>query len=51
MTKIMTPSKLTTDGQIDKAIANYRVLLEKHRKEFNAEAVQIVLGQSELAGE
>ena len=48
---IMTPSKPTTDGQIDKAVANYRALLEKHSGEFNTEAVQIVLGQSELAGE
>ena len=37
MTQIMTPS--TTIGQIDKA------------HEFSAEAVQTVLGQSELAGE
>ena len=51
MTKIMTPSKTTTAGQIDKAVANYRALLEKHAGDFNAEAVQIILGQSELAGE
>lgn len=53
MTKIMTPSdsKTTTTGQIDKAVANYRALLEKHSGEFNTEAVQIVLGQSELVGE
>jgi len=47
----MTPSKQTTAGQIDKAVANYRALLDKHSGEFNAEVVQMVLGQPELAGE
>jgi len=47
----MTLSKMTTAGQVDKAIALYRALLEKHSGEFSAEAVQMVLGQSELAGE
>ena len=49
----MTPSevKKMTAGQIDKAVANYRALLEKHAGEFNSEAVQTVLGQSELAEE
>ncbi len=51
----MTPSvsevKTTTAGQIDKAVSNYRALLEKHAPEFGAEPVQTVLGQSELAGE
>ncbi len=51
MTTFMTPSKTTTAGQIDKAVANYRALLEKHSGDFNADAVQMVLGQSELAGE
>lgn len=54
MTQIMTPSagsKTTTPGQIDKAVANFRALLEKHAGEFDTEAVQTVLGQSELAGE
>jgi hypothetical protein len=51
MTQIMTPSKTTTDGQITKALANYRALLEKHSGEFSAEAVQTVLGQPEFAGE
>ena len=51
MTQIMIPSKTTTDGQINKAVANYRALLEKHAGEFNAEAVQTVLGQPELADE
>lgn len=50
MTKIMTPSsKTTTAGQIDKAVGNYRALLEKHSREFDSEAVQSVLGQPELA--
>ncbi len=49
----MTPSEIKkmTKGQIDKAVANYRALLEKHAGEFNSEAVQTVLGQSELAEE
>ncbi len=52
MTQIMTPSaKTMTAGQIDKAVANYRALLEKHAPEFDSEAVQLVLGQTELAGE
>lgn len=51
MTQIMTSSKTTTDGQITKALANYRALLEKHAAEFNAEAVQTVLGQPEFANE
>jgi hypothetical protein len=44
----VTPSQ-TTAGQIDKAVSNYRALLDKHAKEFNTEAVQTVLGQPELA--
>lgn len=51
MTQIMTPSESTTPGQIDKAVANYRALLEKHHGDFGVEAVQTVLGQSELANE
>jgi len=54
MAETMTPSaesKTTTAGQIDKAVANYRALLEKHSKEFGSEAVQLVLGQPELADE
>lgn len=54
MAQTMTPSvdvKTTTPGQIDKAVANYRALLEKHAGDFQAEAVQMVLGLSELAGE
>ena len=54
MTQIVTPPELlktTTADQIDKAVANYRALLEKHSGEFNADAVQTVLGQSEFANE
>lgn len=54
MAETMTPSaesKTTTAGQIDKAVANYRALLEKHGREFNSEAMQSVLGQPELADE
>lgn len=49
MEKTMTPSKSTTAGQIDKAVACYRALLEKHAKDFEAETVQTVLGQPQLA--
>ena len=48
MGKTMTPSKTTTVGQIDKAVSLYRTLLEKHAREFNAEDVQKVLGQSDF---
>jgi hypothetical protein len=55
MAKTVTPSveasKTTTEGQITKAVANYRALLEKHAREFDSEVVQTVLGQSELASE
>jgi hypothetical protein len=46
----MTPSQMTK-GQIDKAVANYRAMLEKHSKDFNSEAVQTVLGQPEFTQE
>ena len=50
MNKIMTPSEeTTTTGQIDKAVANYRAMLEKHASNFATTAVQQVLGQPELA--
>jgi hypothetical protein len=50
--KIVTPSqKSMTEGQINKAVARYRTLLERHAKNFDAEAVQTVLGQSEFANE
>ncbi len=52
MTQVVTPSeKSMTAGQIDKAVANYRALLDKHAHEFGAEPVQTVLGQAELAEE
>lgn len=51
MSENMTPSNTMTQGQIDKAVANYRALLEKHSREFDAAAVQTVLGQSELVDE
>ncbi len=54
MATAVTPSdesKTTTDGQIDKATANYRALLVKHAREFDSEALQTVLGQPELAQE
>jgi hypothetical protein len=52
--KVVTPSvemKVMTEGQITKAVSNYRAMLEKHALEFNLEAVQVVLGQPELASE
>jgi hypothetical protein len=50
MKKIMTPSDKTMTGpQIDKAVANYRAMLEKFAPQFDADAVQTVLGQSDFA--
>ena len=50
MEETMTPSqKQITQRQIDKAVANYRTLLEKHAPKFESAAVQTVLGQSEFA--
>jgi hypothetical protein len=52
--KPMTPpaeQKKMTEAQTNKAVANYRALLEKHAPEFDSEAVQLVLGQSELAND
>lgn len=51
MEKTMSPSKKTTKGQINKAVAMYRALLEKYAPEFESSAVQQVLGQKELAKE
>ncbi|MDO8569336.1 MAG: hypothetical protein Q7R89_00915 [bacterium] len=51
MTQIVTPSAKTTAGQIDKAVANYRALLEKHAGEFSSEPVQQVLGDLDFVGE
>jgi hypothetical protein len=49
----MTPSEVQemTAGQINKAAANYRALLEKRSREFDTEAVQKALGRRELADE
>jgi len=50
MNKIMTPSaKTTTEDQINKAVGNYRALLEKHSPEFDRDAVQQALGSKGLA--
>lgn len=54
MENTMTPSteiKGMTEGQIDKAVANYRAMLTKYASEMDSQAVQAVLGQSELANE
>ncbi len=49
MSENMTPSvSAMTNGQIDKAVANYRAMLEKNSKNFDSGSVQIVLGQPEL---
>jgi len=50
MSTIMTPSEMTK-GQIDKAVANYRAMLEKHAPDFQSATVQAVLGSPELAKE
>ncbi|MBU1083360.1 hypothetical protein KKE14_02905 [Patescibacteria group bacterium] len=44
--KTMTPS--ITTGQIDKATAQFRDALVKHRKEFSSKVVQQVLGTDNL---
>lgn len=50
MNQIMTPSvKTTTTQQIDKAVANYRAMLEKHAPHFASTAVQWALGLPVLA--
>lgn len=50
MNQIMTPPvKTTTAEQIDKAVANYRAMLQKHTTHFAASAVQQVLGSQEFA--
>jgi hypothetical protein len=51
MTQVMTPSKPITDGQINKAVANYRTMIETHATEFDSEAVQQVLGDPAFAAE
>jgi hypothetical protein len=50
MNNIMTPSEMTK-GQIDKAVANYRAMLEKYAPDFQSTPVQAVLGSPELAKE
>lgn len=50
MNKIMTPSEMTR-GQIEKAVAGYRAMLEKHASDFHSGHVQEVLGSPELAKE
>lgn len=50
MNQIMTPSEKTmTTGKIDKAVAQYRAMLEKHAFQFIAEPTQQVLGDPGLA--
>lgn len=48
MDEIMTPSEMT-NRQINKAVANYRAMLEKHASQFPSISVQQVLGSSGLA--
>ncbi len=51
MNKTMTPSaesETVTADQINKAVGNFRALLEKHCPEFNKDAVQQALGSKEL---
>lgn len=51
MAQSMTPSKIITNGQIDKAVAVYRAMLEKHREELASEPAQEVLMQDDYVGE
>lgn len=51
MTTVMTPSRMT-DGQIEKAVNQYRDMLRKHADEIgSSDAVQRILGQSEYLKE
>jgi len=50
MASTMTTSRMT-DGQINRAVEIFRAQLQKHQNELSSEAVQIVLGQSELGPE
>ena len=43
MTKVVTPSTKTIERKINKAVANYRAMLEKHSVDFDPRAVQKVL--------
>lgn len=49
----MTPSKTkkATAQQVDKAVAKYRAMFEKHAGDFDSGAVQVVLGSKEFAKE
>lgn len=52
MSKTMTPSteaETTTAEQINKAVANFRAMLEKRAPEFDKQVVQQVLGLTEYA--
>ncbi len=54
MAKTMPPSaesKVMTAGQITRAVDRFRAMLEKHAGEFDAKAVQVVLGQPEFTDE
>ena len=51
MDHAMTPPKMTTNEQVNKAVARYRALLEKHAPDWSASVVQQVLGSPELAGD
>ena len=44
----MTPQEMTA-GQINKAVSNFRALLEKHAPKFSADVVQAVLGDPGFA--
>lgn len=50
MSKDMTLQEMTT-GQIAKAVANYRAMLEKHAGNFPSDAVQVVLGDPDFAAQ
>lgn len=50
MDKTMTPQEMTT-GQISKAAANYRAMLEKHVDNFPSDAVQAVLEDRNFAAQ
>lgn len=50
MSKDMTLQEMT-DGQISKAVANYRAMLEKYAGNFPVDAVQAVLGDRDFAAQ
>ncbi len=48
----MTPSRPMTDGQIEKAVNNYRAMLQQHRSEIgSSDAMQQVLGSPQYLAE